>query len=78
MVGTVVKNTGYIVRAWVFLYKEVVLLVFFYESDSWGGDRGHVKSNRGIPSLGSKNYYSNGGAAYDEHRVGVAPGGWRS
>ena len=36
MVGTVVKNTGYIVRAWVFLYKEVVQLVFFYESKSWG------------------------------------------
>ena len=48
-------------------------------ADVWerymGGDRGHVKSIIGIPSLGIQKDYGHDGSACNGRRMGMAPGG---
>ena len=40
-----------------------------------GGDGGHAKSNRGIPSSGSQMDFGDDVAAYEDRKMGVALGG---
>ena len=72
MVGKLVTKTGTTVQAQGMLYKVIVKLVLLWEREL-GGDRGHDKITRGIPSLGSEKNCGDDGVVYDEQRLGMAP-----
>ena len=50
-----------------------VFIVVVWEQEL-GGDRGHAKITRGLPSLVSQTYCRDDGVAYEDQRVGVDPG----
>ena len=68
------KNRGSSVGAGYAVQGSSAVGVDVWEQE-WGGDKGHAKSTRDIPSSLSKKDYRNDCAAYNDQGVGAAPGG---
>ena len=68
-----INGTG--VGGAVQINRAVIFVIWVKE---FGGYMGRAKSTRGIPLSFIQTYFGDDCAAYNERRVGVARGGWRT
>ena len=70
--GGVVTKTGAILQAWGGILQGSLAIGVVIWEKYLGGDGGHAKSTRGIPSLGSYTDFRDDGSSYDKRIVLVA------